>query len=91
MINGAVTVNFSFLLTGFMKFSFSQLVDATNNFSTENKIGLGGFSIVYKVVNMLPFQYLAFWKLEFQKRNTLDFLNDRIISFLVHGTFHNFP
>ncbi|CAL4990457.1 unnamed protein product [Urochloa decumbens] len=33
---------------GLIKFSFSQLVHATNYFSLENKIGLGGSSYVYK-------------------------------------------
>lgn len=33
---------------GSFKFNFSQLVDATNNFSSENKIGQGSFGCVYK-------------------------------------------
>ncbi|KAG2632426.1 receptor-like serine/threonine-protein kinase SD1-6 [Panicum virgatum] len=33
---------------GFKDFNFLELVDATNNFSPGSKIGLGGFSIVYK-------------------------------------------
>ena len=30
-------------------FSFGAIVAATNNFSTENKLGQGGFGPVYKV------------------------------------------
>ena len=30
-------------------FSFDQIKGATNNFSNENKLGEGGFGIVYKV------------------------------------------
>ncbi|KAJ4845731.1 hypothetical protein Tsubulata_044683, partial [Turnera subulata] len=30
------------------KFSFKKIVDATNNFSEENKLGSGGFGPVYK-------------------------------------------
>ncbi|CAM0909598.1 unnamed protein product [Alopecurus aequalis] len=34
--------------TGFAKFNFFQIVDATDNFSKNNIIGLGGFGTVYK-------------------------------------------
>ena len=49
-----VAANFCFL-TGFKDFNFLELVDATNNFSPGSKIGLGGFSIVYKVGDALFF------------------------------------
>ena len=32
-----------------MVFDFQQLLQATNNFSEENKLGQGGFGAVYKV------------------------------------------
>ena len=33
----------------FSMFDFEQLLEATNNFSEENKVGQGGFGAVYKV------------------------------------------
>jgi len=33
----------------FSLYDFSQIADATDNFSTENKLGEGGFGPVYKV------------------------------------------
>jgi hypothetical protein len=33
----------------FRLFSFSQVLEATKNFSVENKLGQGGFGPVYKV------------------------------------------
>ena len=36
----------------FTFFDFSQLSDATSNFSDENKLGQGGFGPVYKVKNL---------------------------------------
>lgn len=35
------------------KFSYKQLYTATNNFHSSNKIGRGGFGIVYKVLSVL--------------------------------------
>ena len=34
---------------GLQTFSFKSIYDATSNFSTENKLGVGGFGPVYKV------------------------------------------
>lgn len=34
----------------FTIFNYLQVLDATNNFSLENKLGQGGFGPVYKVV-----------------------------------------
>ena len=36
-------------------FSFSKIKEATNNFSNENKIGEGGFGILYKVKTSIYF------------------------------------
>jgi hypothetical protein len=33
----------------FLVFDLEQLIEATNNFSEENKLGQGGFGVVYKV------------------------------------------
>ena len=41
----------------FMVFDFQQLLQATNNFSEENKLGQGGFGVVYKV-NYYVFFYM---------------------------------
>lgn len=37
-------------LSEFSVYEFHQLLEATNNFSEENKLGEGGFGPVYKVV-----------------------------------------
>jgi hypothetical protein len=37
----------------FTTLSFSQIKNATDNFSTENKLGEGGFGPVYKVNGVL--------------------------------------
>lgn len=34
---------------GFKKFEFSQIVDATDNFSEARNVGWGGFAKIYKV------------------------------------------
>ena len=36
----------------FTFFNFSQVLEATKNFSVENKLGHGGFGPVYKVENV---------------------------------------
>ena len=38
------------------EFSFSTIKVATDNFSSENKLGEGGFGPVYKVKYLCPFQ-----------------------------------
>lgn len=40
-------------------FSFSDIERATNGFSTENKIGEGGFGVVYKVKSQNPFGLIS--------------------------------
>jgi hypothetical protein len=35
--------------SGFSLYAFSQIKEATGNFSSENKLGQGGFGPVYKV------------------------------------------
>ena len=35
--------------SGFSLYDFSQIKEATSNFSSENKLGQGGFGPVYKV------------------------------------------
>jgi hypothetical protein len=35
--------------SGFSLYDFSQIKEATGNFSSENKLGQGGFGLVYKV------------------------------------------
>jgi hypothetical protein len=36
-----------------LQFDFATIEAATNRFSDENKIGQGGFGVVYKVINLL--------------------------------------
>lgn len=38
--------------SGFSLYEFSQMKDATNGFSIDNKLGQGGFGTVYKVFIM---------------------------------------
>lgn len=40
--------------SGFSLYDFSQIKEATGNFSSENKLGQGGFGPVYKV-NVLAY------------------------------------
>jgi len=40
--------------SGFSLYNFSQIKEATGNFSSENKLGQGGFGPVYKV-NVLAY------------------------------------
>jgi len=45
-------------------FDFATLVNATNNFSTDNKLGQGGFGPVYKVnstISCVLFLQMNYW------------------------------
>ena len=56
------------LQTGF--FTFGQMKAATDNFDAANKIGEGGFGVVYKVPAVhgfsLPFYLFPFWFMVFR-------------------------
>lgn len=39
-------------------FDLSTIANATNNFCIDNKLGEGGFGPVYKVINMISYNYL---------------------------------
>jgi len=44
----------------FATFNFPVIANATENFSTKNKLGEGGFGPVYKVMNRNSIQKLCF-------------------------------
>lgn len=48
----------------FTSFKLSQVLDATNNFSEDNKLGKGGFGPVYKVTATCPIihRLVEIWK-----------------------------
>ena len=48
-----------------LKFKFSTIKVATNNFSNANKLGEGGFGSVYKVIQILPWKNYVYGELEF--------------------------
>ncbi|KAJ4957916.1 hypothetical protein NE237_025027 [Protea cynaroides] len=43
-----------------LRFSFSTIKAATNDFSDNNKLGVGGFGVVYKVMKMSSYNYINF-------------------------------
>lgn len=44
--------------SGFSLYDFSQIKEATQNFSRENKLGQGGFGAVYKVNYILGYLHI---------------------------------
>ena len=51
-----------------LEFSYEELAKATNNFSMENKIGQGGFGLVF--YGMLKGEVCGYFVSEFMKHNT---------------------
>lgn len=47
----------------FMQYDLATLRAATRNFSVDNKLGEGGFGIVYKVLVTLPLTYIVLYSM----------------------------
>ncbi|GJT34980.1 kinase-like domain-containing protein [Tanacetum coccineum] len=73
----------------FLKVSYSELLKATDGFSTQNLVGEGGFSSVYKgILDSDDDRFVAIKVLHLQNRDVataLDYLHNRCQTTIIHG------
>ncbi|OEL32924.1 Cysteine-rich receptor-like protein kinase 19 [Dichanthelium oligosanthes] len=67
---------------GFKKFEFSQIVDATDNFSEDRNVGWGGFAKIYK--GELPDGFMIAVKRLNEHATVFDFSNEFLLARLQH-------